>query len=87
MNAITFGLLSPEAAVPVLAVWECAIGLGQIFRVFMRATLLLLFVQMLGTFMPVVLYPAEVFTRIPARRTWKASPLSRIWCCSARAWS
>jgi hypothetical protein len=32
---------------------------------FMRVTLLLLFVQMVGTMTPIFLFPAEVFTRIP----------------------
>jgi hypothetical protein len=31
----------------------------------MRITLLLLFLQMAGTFTPILLFPAEVFTRIP----------------------
>ena len=31
----------------------------------MRATLLLLAVQMIGTLTPLVLFPGEVFTRIP----------------------
>ena len=35
------------------------------FWVFMRATLLLLFLQMMGTITPVFLYPGEVFTRFP----------------------
>ena len=41
------------------------IGVGLLFGIFMRATLLLLAVQMAGTLMPLVLFPSEVFTRIP----------------------
>ncbi|HEU4724776.1 MAG TPA: hypothetical protein VFU59_05685, partial [Candidatus Eisenbacteria bacterium] len=44
---------------------ECAIGLGLIFGIFMRATLLLLVLQMIGTMTPLVFFPHEVFTRIP----------------------
>lgn len=62
---LTFGLLSPRVAIVLLAAWECLIGVGLIFGVFLRATLLLLFVQMLGTMTPIFLFPAEVFTRIP----------------------
>ena len=40
-------------------------GLGLIFGVFMRVTLLLLFLQMIGTAAPIFLFPNEVFTRIP----------------------
>jgi len=65
MGVLSVGLLSPAASTAVLATWECLIGLGLIFRVFLRATLFLLFVQMLGTITPLVLFPEEVFTRIP----------------------
>jgi uncharacterized membrane protein YphA (DoxX/SURF4 family) len=65
MAVLTLGLVPESAALWLLAVWECAIGLGLIFGVFMRATLLLLFVQMLGTITPVFIFPGEVFARIP----------------------
>jgi len=42
-----------------------AIGLGLITNLFMRATLLLLFVQMMGTITPIFLFPSEVFTILP----------------------
>ncbi len=62
---LTLGIVPGDVAVFVLAVWECAIGLGLIFGVFLRATLLLLFLQMLGTFTPLLLFPDETFTRFP----------------------
>jgi len=62
---ITFGSIPTAISVLLLAVWECLIGLGLIFGVFMRATLLLLFLQMLGTITPVFFFPHEVFTQIP----------------------
>lgn len=65
ISVLSFGLLSPRISVPLLAAWESLIGLGLIFGVFMRGTLLLLFLQMLGTITPVFLFPQEVFTRIP----------------------
>jgi uncharacterized membrane protein YphA (DoxX/SURF4 family) len=65
INLLSFGLLSPESANLILAVWECLIGLGLITGIFMRATLLLLFLQMMGTITPVFLFPNEVFTRVP----------------------
>lgn len=65
IETLTLGLVSPETAVFGLAVWECLIGAGLIFGVFLRATLLLLWAQMLGTITPIFLFPAEVFTRIP----------------------
>ena len=65
IDLLTFGLVPPQIAIPVLAAWECVIGLGLIFNLFMRATLLLLWVQMLGTITPLILFPSEAFLRIP----------------------
>jgi len=63
--ALTFGRLSPGVSIVILACWESLIGIGLILGVFMRATLLLLFLQMLGAITPLFLYPSQVFTRIP----------------------
>ena len=65
ISVLTFGLVPPEVSLPVLAVWECVIGLGLLAGVRLREVLLLLFVQMAGTLTPVFLFPGEVFTRIP----------------------
>lgn len=65
ISQITFGLLAPQTAVFILAVWECLIGIGLIFNLFMRATLFLLWVQMLGTITPLFFFPGEVFTVFP----------------------
>jgi uncharacterized membrane protein YphA (DoxX/SURF4 family) len=65
VETLSFGAVPHSVSVPVLAAWECLIGLGLIFNVFMRATLLLLAGQMAGTLTPLVLFRGEVFTRIP----------------------
>jgi uncharacterized membrane protein YphA (DoxX/SURF4 family) len=65
IERLSFGLVGPSISVPVLALWECVIGLGLLSGRFMRATLLLLAAQMAGTLTPLLLFPAEVFTRIP----------------------
>ena len=65
IDVLTFGQVPQGVAINVLAAWETAIGLGLIFGVAMRATLFLLFVQMLGTITPVFLFPELVFTRVP----------------------
>jgi uncharacterized membrane protein YphA (DoxX/SURF4 family) len=65
IDILSFGLISPNVSLPVLAAWECLIGLGLITGVLMRATLLLLFLQMLGTITPVLLLPGEVFNHVP----------------------
>lgn len=65
MDLLTFGLLPATVSIPLLAGWECLIGLGLITGLFMRATLLLLFMQMLGTITPIFLFPGEVFAAVP----------------------
>lgn len=65
INELTFGIVPPGTALIMLAVWETLIGLGLITGKFLRITLLLLFVQMMGTMTPLLLFPTETFTRIP----------------------
>ncbi|MFO7935957.1 MAG: hypothetical protein R6U78_17975 [Bacteroidales bacterium] len=65
IDILTFGLVGPEVVRYGLAVWEVLIGIGLMFRLYLRETLLLMFLQMLGTLTPVFLFPDEVFTVIP----------------------
>lgn len=65
IDILTFGLMPPEVSLFSLATWECLIGLGLITGLWMRATLLLLFLQMLGTLTPLAFFPTETFTRVP----------------------
>ncbi|HYN47568.1 MAG TPA: DoxX family protein [Candidatus Nanopelagicales bacterium] len=69
IEQLSFGLVPPEVALPMLAAWECLIGLGLLSGRFLRATLLLLAVQMLGTLTPLLLFPAETFTVFPIAPT------------------
>jgi uncharacterized membrane protein YkgB len=57
--------VNPDWFIPVLALWEMAIGLGLIVGKFMRLTLLLLFLQMPGTALPLVVLPQAVWTQFP----------------------
>jgi uncharacterized membrane protein YkgB len=61
----TIYFVDPDLFIPVLAVWEMLIGLGLITGLFMRLTLLLLFLQMPGTALPLVLLPEVCFTIFP----------------------
>jgi uncharacterized membrane protein YphA (DoxX/SURF4 family) len=65
IGLLTFGLIPAQVSIIALAAWECLIGIGLITGIFMRATLLLLFLQMLGTITPILFFPQEVFTHIP----------------------
>lgn len=62
-NTVYF--VDPDLFLPVLAVWEALIGLGLIFGRFMRTTLLLLFLQMPGTALPLLVLPEVVWTQFP----------------------
>src|SRR3990172_9664751 len=69
MSTLSFGLVSRSVSLPVLAAWECAIGLGLITGRFMRACLLLMFLQMSGTVLPLFLFPHETWVRFPFAAT------------------
>lgn len=65
ISMLSLDYISPSVSLPGLAAWECAIGLGLIFGKFLRVTLLLLFLQMMGTFLPLVFFPSETWTHFP----------------------
>ena len=62
---LSFGILSPNQAVFVLAIWESLIGLGLLTGYFLRGTLFLLWLQMLGTMTPLILFPESCFKLFP----------------------
>jgi uncharacterized membrane protein YkgB len=62
-NTIYF--VNPDWFIPVLALWEMAIGLGLMLGKFLRITLLLLILQMPGTALPLILLPDAVWSRFP----------------------
>jgi len=65
IERLTFGYIPPAVSIKGLALWETVIGIGLISGLYLRATLLLLFMQMLGTLTPLILFPNETFIRIP----------------------
>jgi len=66
---ITLYMVPSSIALPILAAWECQIGIGLFTGVALRATLLLLFAQMLGTLLPLALVPLETFIIFPVAPT------------------
>jgi len=62
-NTVYF--VDPDIFIPVLAAWESLIGIGLITGKFMRTTLLLLFLQMPGTALPLLILPEKVWTIFP----------------------
>ena len=65
IERLTLGIVTAQVALPILATWETLIGVGLISGRFLRATLFLLAVQMLGTITPLFLFPTEAFTAFP----------------------
>ena len=62
-NTVYF--MDPDIFIPILALWESVIGLGLITGKYMRLTLLLLFLQMPGTILPLFILPEKVWTIFP----------------------
>jgi uncharacterized membrane protein YkgB len=63
--ASTIYWFDPDWFIPVLGVWEMLIGVCLLIRPLIRVALLLLFLQMPGTFLPLVLLPERCFTFVP----------------------
>jgi len=69
ISTLSFNLIPTKIIILGLATWEVLIGIGLLFNLFMRETLLLLYLQMLGTFSPIFLFPGEVFHIFPISLT------------------
>ena len=57
--------LPPRFFMPVLAAWEVVIGICLLFRPLVRLGIFLLFAQMVGTFLPLVILPDVTWQRVP----------------------
>jgi len=62
-NTVYF--VDPNLFLPILAAWESLIGIGLITGKFLRVTILLLFLQMPGTALPLLILPKKVWTVFP----------------------
>ena len=72
LDTLTLGYLSPQLALPLLALWESAIGVGLLLEMYPFITLALLFLHMESTFTPLFLFPKDVFAHIPYAPTFEA---------------
>lgn len=63
--AATVYWLTPEIIVPLLGLWEVAIGISFLFSPLTRVAIFLLALQMPGTFLPLVLLPEVCFSIFP----------------------
>ena len=56
---------NPKTFVPILGIWEVVIGITMIIKPLIRVSIILLFIQMPGTFLPLILLPEVCFTSFP----------------------
>ncbi|MFD2288033.1 hypothetical protein GJU39_17215 [Pedobacter petrophilus] len=64
IRKITFGMVTKQYSMPFLALWECTIGIGLITGKKMVYILFILYLQMIGTFLPLVLFSGECWTSV-----------------------
>ena len=63
--ADTVTWFDPAVFIPVLGIWEMLIGALLILGRYLRLAILLLFLQMPGTMLPLLVEPAACFSRYP----------------------
>lgn len=56
---------NPDIFIPILGIWEMAIGLCLLYTPLIRVGLFLLALQMPGTFLPLILLPEVCFVNFP----------------------
>ncbi len=54
-----------DAFIPILGYWEVAIGICMLIKPLIRLSIFLLFIQMPGTFLPLILLPGVCFVEFP----------------------
>ncbi len=56
---------NPKTFIPILGWWEVVIGLTMCIKSLIRVSIFLLFIQMPGTFLPLILLPEVCFSNFP----------------------
>nr|WP_314496235.1 hypothetical protein [uncultured Chryseobacterium sp.] len=62
ISYISRGFIDKSVSMPILAIWECIIGLGLLSGKKTKFILLLLYLQMGGTLVPLFAFPDETWT-------------------------
>jgi len=65
IEQLTFGILTPEISIILLAIWETLIGLLLIGHLFVKFALKLALIHIILTFLPFLFFPDLVFTQAP----------------------
>lgn len=61
IELMTFGYLTPQISLPLLALWETSIGLALLTGKFQRAAIFSLYFHIAGTLLPLILLPNETW--------------------------
>ena len=69
IEQLTFGILTPELSIILLAIWETTIGLLLISHLFVKFALKLALIHIILTFLPFLFFPDLVFTQAPFNLT------------------
>ena len=65
IDRLTFGMISPEISLVLLAIWETSIGLLLISHLYVKFALKLALIHIILTFLPFLFFPDLVFTQAP----------------------
>jgi len=65
IHRLTFGIIPDDIAIRLLAVWESVLGVMLLGRLLIKPALVLLFIHMLLTFTPFLLFPRATFQYLP----------------------
>ena len=65
ITILTFGVISPQVSIILLAIWEVAIGIGLIFNLYMRKIIFFTLIHMVCTFTPLFFFPELSFNHSP----------------------
>jgi len=65
INWLTFGLISPNLSIILLAIWETAVGLLLIMNIYRRPVIILALVHIAFTFTPLFIFREQSFTNFP----------------------
>ncbi len=65
MDKLTFNYIPGTVLIKILATWEVATGFGLLFNRFLKATMVLLILHLLGTFLPFLFFPNEMWKAFP----------------------
>jgi uncharacterized membrane protein YkgB len=64
ISALSDGWINKNISMPILAIWECAIGIGLLSGKYMKITLALLYLQMIGTLTPLLIFRNETWSGV-----------------------